>query len=62
MMFFRCQCTTAADAAVIGASIGVLGATGAPVTEVELAVGHAHEPHDAGRPTDPAQPAPPGPA
>jgi len=34
----------------------VLGATGARVTEVELAVGHAHE-HldDAGHPTDPAQ-------
>jgi chromate reductase, NAD(P)H dehydrogenase (quinone) len=55
--------------AVIGASIGmfgavwaqaelrkVLGATGARVTEVELAVGHAHEHLDgAGRPIDPAQ-------
>jgi chromate reductase, NAD(P)H dehydrogenase (quinone) len=55
--------------AVIGASIGmfgavwaqaelrkVLGATGAPVAEVELAVGHAHEHLDqAGHPTDPAQ-------
>jgi chromate reductase len=55
--------------AVIGASVGmfgavwaqaelrkVLGATGARVTEVELAVGHAHE-HldDAGHPIDPAQ-------
>jgi chromate reductase, NAD(P)H dehydrogenase (quinone) len=55
--------------AVIGASTGmfgavwaqaelrkVLGATGARVTEVELAVGHAHE-HldDAGHPIDPAQ-------
>jgi chromate reductase, NAD(P)H dehydrogenase (quinone) len=55
--------------AVIGASTGffgavwaqaelrkVLGATGARVTEVELAIGHAHE-HldDAGHPTDPAQ-------
>jgi chromate reductase, NAD(P)H dehydrogenase (quinone) len=55
--------------AVIGASIGVfgavwaqaelrkvLGATGARVAEVELAVGHAHE-HldDDGHPTDPAQ-------
>ena len=55
--------------AVIGASIGmfgavwaqaelrkVLAATGARVTEVELAVGHAHEHLDhAGHPTDPAQ-------
>jgi len=55
--------------AVIGASTGmfgavwaqaelrkVLGATGARVTEVELAVGHAHEHLDpAGRPNDPAQ-------
>ncbi len=55
--------------AVIGASTGmfgavwaqaelrkVLGATGARVTEVELAVGHAHEHLDAaGHPTDPAQ-------
>jgi chromate reductase len=55
--------------AVIGASIGmfgavwaqaelrkVLGATGARVAEVELAVGHAHEHLDqAGHPTDPAQ-------
>ena len=55
--------------AVIGASIGmfgavwaqaelrkVLGATGARVTEVELAVGHAHERLDhAGHPIDPAQ-------
>jgi chromate reductase, NAD(P)H dehydrogenase (quinone) len=55
--------------AVIGASTGifgavwaqaelrkVLGATGARVAEVELAVGHAHE-HldDGGHPTDPAQ-------
>ena len=55
--------------AVIGASTGmfggvwaqaelrkVLGATGARVTEVELAVGHAHE-HldDTGHPIDPAQ-------
>jgi chromate reductase len=55
--------------AVIGASIGmfgavwaqaelrkVLAATGARVTEVELAVGHAHK-HldDAGHPIDPAQ-------
>jgi chromate reductase len=55
--------------AVIGASTGmfgavwaqaelrkVLGATGARVTEVELAVGHAHEHLDpAGHPEDPAQ-------
>jgi chromate reductase len=55
--------------AVIGASTGmfgavwaqaelrkVLGATGARVTEVELAVGHAHEHLDpAGHPDDPAQ-------
>jgi chromate reductase, NAD(P)H dehydrogenase (quinone) len=55
--------------AVIGASIGlfgavwaqaelrkVLGATGARVAEVELAVGHAHEHLDsAGHPTDPTQ-------
>jgi chromate reductase, NAD(P)H dehydrogenase (quinone) len=55
--------------AVIGASTGmfgavwaqaelrkVLGATGARVAEVELAVGHADEHLDAaGRPTDPAQ-------
>src|SRR5436309_8274007 len=55
--------------AVIGASTGmfgavwaqaelrkVLGATGARVTEVELAIGHAHEHLDpAGRPTDPSQ-------
>ena len=55
--------------AVIGASTGmfgavwaqaelrkVLGATGARVTEVELAVGHAHEHLDrAGHPSDPAQ-------
>ena len=55
--------------AVIGASTGmfgavwaqaelrkVLAATGARVTEVELAVGHAHEHLDeAGHPTDPAQ-------
>ena len=55
--------------AVIGASTGmfgavwaqaelrkVLGATGARVTEVELAVGHAHEHLDpAGRLADPAQ-------
>ena len=55
--------------AVIGSSAGmfgavwaqaelrkVLGATGARVTEVELAVGHAHEHLDAaGHPTDPAQ-------
>ena len=55
--------------AVIGASTGmfgavwaqaelrkVLGATGARVTEVELAVGHAHEHLDSsGRLTDPAQ-------
>ena len=55
--------------AVIGASIGmfgavwaqaelrkVLGATGARVMEVELAVGHAHEHLDpAGYPDDPAQ-------
>jgi chromate reductase len=55
--------------AVIGASTGmfgavwaqaelrkVLGATGARVTEVELAVGHAHEHLDeAGHPTDPSQ-------
>src|SRR6266516_5680432 len=55
--------------AVIGASTGmfgavwaqaelrkVLGATGARVAEVELAVGHAHEHLDpAGRPTDPSQ-------
>jgi chromate reductase len=55
--------------AVIGASTGmfgavwaqaelrkVLGATGARVAEVELAVGHAHEHLDpAGRPADPAQ-------
>jgi chromate reductase, NAD(P)H dehydrogenase (quinone) len=55
--------------AVIGASIGmfgavwaqaelrkVLGSTGARVTEVELAVGHAHEHLDeAGHPLDPAQ-------
>jgi chromate reductase, NAD(P)H dehydrogenase (quinone) len=55
--------------AVIGASIGmfgavwaqaelrnVLGSTGARVTEVELAVGHAHEQlDDAGHPIDPAQ-------
>ena len=55
--------------AVIGASTGifgavwaqaelrkVLGATGARVTEVELAVGHAHEHLDsAGHLTDPAQ-------
>jgi chromate reductase len=55
--------------AVIGASTGmfgavwaqaelrkVLGATGARVVEVELAVGHAHEQLDAGgSPTDPAQ-------
>jgi chromate reductase, NAD(P)H dehydrogenase (quinone) len=55
--------------AVIGASTGmfgavwaqaelrkVLGATGARVIEVELAVGHAHEHLDeAGHPTDPAQ-------
>ena len=55
--------------AVIGASTGmfgavwaqaelrkVLGATGARVAEVELAVGHAHEHLDhAGHPTDPAQ-------
>jgi chromate reductase, NAD(P)H dehydrogenase (quinone) len=55
--------------AVIGASMGmfgavwaqaelrkVLGATGARVTEVELAVGHAHEHLDpAGRLADPAQ-------
>jgi chromate reductase, NAD(P)H dehydrogenase (quinone) len=55
--------------AVIGASTGmfgavwaqaelrkVLGATGARVTEVELAVGHAHEQLDpAGRLTDPTQ-------
>jgi chromate reductase, NAD(P)H dehydrogenase (quinone) len=55
--------------AVIGASIGmfgavwaqaelrkVLGATGARVADVELAIGHAHE-HldDAGHPIDPAQ-------
>src|SRR5213076_977457 len=55
--------------AVIGASTGmfgavwaqaelrkVLGATGARVTEVELAVGHAHEHLDAaGGPADPTQ-------
>jgi chromate reductase len=55
--------------AVIGASTGmfgavwaqaelrkVLGAAGARVTEVELAVGHAHEHLDAdGRPADPGQ-------
>jgi chromate reductase, NAD(P)H dehydrogenase (quinone) len=55
--------------AVIGASTGmfgavwaqaelrkVLGATGARVTEVELAVGHAHEHLDSdGRPADPTQ-------
>jgi chromate reductase, NAD(P)H dehydrogenase (quinone) len=55
--------------AVIGASTGmfgavwaqaelrkVLGATGARVTEVELAIGHAHEHLDAGgHPTDAAQ-------
>ena len=55
--------------AVIGASTGmfgavwaqaelrkVLGATGARVTEVELAIGHAHEHLDqAGHPIDPAQ-------
>ena len=55
--------------AVIGASTGtfgavwaqaelrkVLGATGARVTEVELAVGHAHQHLDpAGRPVDPTQ-------
>jgi chromate reductase len=55
--------------AVIGASTGmfgavwaqaelrkVLGATGARVTEVELALGHAHEHLDAaGHPDDPAQ-------
>src|SRR5881227_2748487 len=55
--------------AVIGASVGmfgavwaqaelrkVLGAAGARVTEVELAVGHAHEHLDkAGHPTDPTQ-------
>jgi chromate reductase len=55
--------------AVIGASTGmfggvwgqaelrkVLGATGARVADVELAVGHAHEHLDlAGRPADPAQ-------
>jgi chromate reductase len=55
--------------AVIGASTGmfgavwaqaelrkVLGATGARVAEVELAVGHAHEQIDAGgHPSDPAQ-------
>ena len=55
--------------AVIGASTGmfggvwsqaelrkVLGSTGARVTEVELAVGHAHEHLDhAGHPIDPAQ-------
>jgi chromate reductase, NAD(P)H dehydrogenase (quinone) len=55
--------------AVIGASTGmfgavwaqaelrkVLGATGARVTDVELAVGHAHEHLDhAGHPIDPAQ-------
>jgi chromate reductase, NAD(P)H dehydrogenase (quinone) len=55
--------------AVIGASTGmfgavwaqaelrkVLGSTGARVTEVELAVGHAHEHLDrAGRPVDPTQ-------
>jgi chromate reductase len=55
--------------AVIGASIGmfgavwaqaelrkVLGATGARVTPVELAIGHAHEHLDqAGHPIDPAQ-------
>jgi chromate reductase, NAD(P)H dehydrogenase (quinone) len=55
--------------AVIGASTGmfgavwaqaelrkVLGATGARVAEVELAVGHAHERLDpAGHPSDPAQ-------
>jgi chromate reductase len=55
--------------AVIGASTGmfgavwaqaelrkVLGATGARVTEVELAVGHAHEHLDpTGHPTDPTQ-------
>jgi chromate reductase len=55
--------------AVIGASTGmfgavwaqaelrkVLGATGARVAEVQLAVGHAHEHLDpAGRPADPAQ-------
>src|SRR3954465_12235369 len=55
--------------AVIGASTGmfgavwaqaelrkVLGAAGARVTEVELAVGHAHEHLDpSGRPADPAQ-------
>jgi chromate reductase len=55
--------------AVIGASTGmfgavwaqaelrkVLGATGARVTDVELAVGHAHEHLDhAGHPLDPAQ-------
>jgi chromate reductase len=55
--------------AVIGASTGmfgavwaqaelrkVLGATGARVLEVELAVGHAHEHLDtAGHPADPAQ-------
>ena len=55
--------------AVIGASTGmfgavwaqaelrkVLAATGARVTEVELAVGHAHEHLDhAGHPIDPAQ-------
>src|SRR6478735_4633032 len=56
-------------AAVIGASTGmfgavwaqadlrkVLGATGARVADVELALGHAHEHLDAyGRPTDPEQ-------
>ena len=55
--------------AVIGASTGVfgavwaqaelrkvLGATGARVSEVELAIGHAHEHLDRfGRPSDPAQ-------
>jgi chromate reductase len=55
--------------AVIGASTGmfgavwaqadlrkVLGATGARVADVELALGHAHEHFDAdGRPTDPEQ-------
>jgi chromate reductase, NAD(P)H dehydrogenase (quinone) len=55
--------------AVIGASIGifgavwaqaelrkVLGSTGARVTDVELAVGHAHEQlDDVGHPVDPAQ-------
>jgi chromate reductase len=55
--------------AVIGASVGmfgavwaqaelrkVLSATGARVTEVELAIGHAHERlDDAGKPIDPAE-------